>query len=96
MSFVDILRPFGEQNDLNAPLRMSEQNMRNTETRLRFGYAHTIDQPTAEVIDAHLNDVMQHVSDENEKEMPHVLNPAKRLDPAPWFLKYRQDFLRLL
>lgn len=92
LSFVDILRPYSEQTDLNIPLRISGQNIRITETRLRFSYAYTMEQPTAEAIDAHLRSVIQHAT-EGTQDFSMELD---RLVATPWFLKYRQDFLRLL
>ena len=96
LSFVDLLRPFGEQTDVNAPLRISGQSMRVTEARMRFSYGHTMEQPTAEIIDAHLKNTVQKISEETIKEAPHRLSETSHLKSTPWFLKYRQDFLRLL
>lgn len=100
LNLVDILRPFGDLLNVNYPLRIGERNIRVKDLKLRFHYASTIDQPTAEVLDNHLKNVVSSTVNEELEGLPSTLEACKEFKSyaklSPWFEKYRDEFLRLL
>ncbi|GMH36041.1 hypothetical protein BSKO_03909 [Bryopsis sp. KO-2023] len=100
LNLVDVLRPFGHLANINYPMRLGEQNIRLQEFRLRFHYAATIDQPTAEVLDTYLKMMVTSTVEEKLKTLPGSLEECQRsaneVDLSPWFSRYRDEFLRLL
>eukprot|EP00210_Caulerpa_lentillifera_P002401 g2302.t1 len=98
LDFIDILRPFTEQTNLDLPLRVSGRNIRIQELRFRLNYAQNIDQPTAEFIDANLKNIVAEVADRSLKDAPTNLSTIRdgKIQSTQWFLQYRQHFLNFL
>lgn len=100
LTLVDVLRTFGNVPRVNYPLRIGDQNIRLRQLKLRFHYASSIDQPTAEVLDTHLKNIVSSTVDSELKKLPGTLEECQEqegdVDLAPWFKEYRDEFLDLL
>jgi len=111
LSFVDLLRPFCQINDINIPVRtVGEQSYRVTELTVRVYAAEDIHQPSFEVAEEHLRTVMGRFDDAHQPKGPlsapkggagadmdfeALLKQAQR-SPNPWFQEHRAELCRML
>lgn len=100
LSLVDLLRTFWNVPRVNYPLRIGDQSIRLRQLQLRFHYASSIDQPTAEVLDSHLKNIVSSTVETELEKLPGTLEECQGqdvdVDLAPWFKEYRNEFLDLL
>lgn len=98
LTFLEVLRPFTDQTNLDLPLRISGRNIRIQELRLRLLYPQSIEQQTAEFIDARLKNIVLEEAEHSLKDAPSSLSQIRegKIQSTPWFSQYRQDFLNLL
>ncbi|KAK9805365.1 hypothetical protein WJX73_007226 [Symbiochloris irregularis] len=101
LTVVDLLRPHGSFHHLSVPVRtVGDTSYRIRELQLRFFHSQTMTQPSREVADEHLHQLLntlakEHVDNE-PTSMVHLLRKGSLSYQTPWFERYRQEFFRML
>eukprot|EP00897_Mesotaenium_endlicherianum_P006564 jgi/Mesen1/5936/ME000301S05060 len=104
LSFVDILRPHCHLQSINVPVRTaSDQPYRLQEFRLRVFYASDISQPSNEVAEAYLTQLVSDAADEAASEVagsgsniPALLQLAHGEKESSWYQRYCRQLSRSL